>query len=505
MAPGRFRVNLAANLVNFLVNLAIGFWFVPYLVHNLGVAAYGLIPLATTVTSYMGLLTTALNGAVGRFLLIALDHGDHEAANRVFNTSLLGSAGLVAVLVGPAVWLASHADWFFDVPVGYTDQFVWLFYCTVGVFLLTTLTSSFSLSSYVCNRFDLSNAVSIGSNLVRIGLVVLLFSLVTPAVMHVGLALVGATLAGLIGVLVIWRRLTPVLTIRIRSFSWTTLRQLTGTGGWLVVNQVGTLLYLGIELIVVNRMLGAVAGGEYAAVMTWSTLLRSLGGVVAGIFGPTILMLYARGDLAGLTSYARTGVKFVGLAMALPVGLVCGLARPILHVWLGPEAVYLAPLMSLMTIHLSVNLGVLPLFNIQVATNKVRLPGIMTCSLGLGNLGLAILLAGPAGWGMYGVAAAGAIMLTMKNLVFTPLYAAWILQMPRGTFLRELLPIVAGAGILAAVGWAASATFSFASWPRLIGAGLVLAGAYLIATYWLLLNREEREAAIRTLRFGRRS
>ena len=53
----------------------------------------------------------------------------------------------------------------------------------------------------------------------------------------------------------------------------------------------------------------------------------------------------------------------------------------------------------------------------------MRVPAIVTIVMGFGNLGLAILLAGPMGWGLYGVAAAGAIALTAKNLIFTPLYA----------------------------------------------------------------------------------
>jgi len=88
-----------------------------------------------------------------------------------------------------------------------------------------------------------------------------------------------------------------------------------------------------------------------------------------------------------------------------------------------------------------------------VATNHVRLPGILTCVMGLGSLGLALLLAGPVGWGMYGVAVAGAVMLTAKNLVFTPLYTARILGLGYGTFYREILPVVASTIGLAGAGW----------------------------------------------------
>lgn len=43
--------NLAANIAYFLVNIVIGVLLVPYFINTLGVAAYGIIPLATSRTT----------------------------------------------------------------------------------------------------------------------------------------------------------------------------------------------------------------------------------------------------------------------------------------------------------------------------------------------------------------------------------------------------------------------------------------------------------------------
>lgn len=494
---GRFSVNLAANVANFVVSTLLGLWFTPYLIHHLGVAAYGLIPLATTVTSYLGLFTISLNGAVGRFLTIALEQNDNATANRIFNTSLVGSMTIVILLLVPTLWLSTHAAWFFSVPKGYEQQFSWLFLCTIGMFLLSTLSSAFSVSSFCRNRFDLSNIVNIAASIVRVGVVVALFKLFVPSVWHIGAGMVVAGTLGIVGSTAIWRYLTPMLKIRPNLFSMQALRSLVGTGGWMAVNQIGTLLYLSIDLIVVNKLLGADAGGRYGALMQWSALLRGIAGTLAGVFGPTILAFYAHDDVLGLVHYARQSVKFLGLMIALPIGLICGLSRPLLHAWLGPEFTQLAPLMSLMTIHLCVNLGVLPLFNIQTATNHVRWPGIITCIMGAMNLGLALFLAGPMGYGMYGVAAAGAIMLTAKNLVFTPLYGARILGVGLSTFYRETIPIIAATLGLAVAGQVAVSLFRVQGWPALVVNGAVLTGVYLAVTSLLLLTREERAAALR--------
>jgi membrane protein EpsK len=150
----------------------------------------------------------------------------------------------------------------------------------------------------------------------------------------------------------------------------------------------------------------------------------------------------------------KSSVKLMGLAMALPVGLVCGFAPQILTVWVGEEYAFLAPLLVLMTLPLVINLAVLPLFSINIAYNRVSVPGIVTVILGIGNLALAVILALFTGWGYYGVAAAGAIVLTFKNAIFTPWYATKVLGVGVHTFTSAMLPgVVAGLllGAIAAV------------------------------------------------------
>ena len=93
----QFLSNISSNLAVYVVNLLLAMWMTPYLIGKLGVALFGLIPLANSVTSYLSLLTLSLNGAVGRFLSIDLQKGDLHSANRTFNTSLLGVLAIALV------------------------------------------------------------------------------------------------------------------------------------------------------------------------------------------------------------------------------------------------------------------------------------------------------------------------------------------------------------------------------------------------------------------------
>jgi len=64
----QFPRNLTANIAYFLVNIVIGVRLVPYFINTLGVAAYGIIPLATSITGYVAIVVQSLNTAVTRFL-----------------------------------------------------------------------------------------------------------------------------------------------------------------------------------------------------------------------------------------------------------------------------------------------------------------------------------------------------------------------------------------------------------------------------------------------------
>jgi membrane protein EpsK len=489
---GRFATNLAANIGGLVISLLMGVWYTPYLIRHLGVASFGLIPLVVQITGYLAILTLALNAAVGRWITIALERREYDEANRYFNASFFGSLILIAVLAVPASLAAANIHRLVRVPAGQEAQAGLLMGCALVVFFLNELLTPFGVATYCTNRFDLRNLVDIVQRLLQIAAVVALFSLMAPRLRSVGFAMVAATLVGVGMNIRLWRKLTPTLRISKRWFDIRAIGRLASFGGWVSVNQVGTLLFLAVDLLVVNRLFGAVAGGRYAAVMQWSGLLRTLAASIAGVFGPTILYIFARDDTSGVVVYTRRAMKFMGLILALPIGLVCGLSAPLLRTWLGPEFTGLAPLMSLMTIHLSVNLAVLPLFNVQGATNRVVLPGIVTLVMGAANLGLALLLAGPANWGLYGVAAAGAIMLTAKNLLFTPVYCAACVGCNALEFLRPVLRIALLTAATAGVCYGLSRLVPLTGWLRLGAAAMAVTAVYAIAVLLTQVSATER-------------
>ena len=489
--PRRFAINLVSNVGQLGLSIIVGAWYVPFLVRKLGPAVYGLIPLTSMVTSYMTLVTLGLDSAVARSLTIALEREDHRNANLIFNVSFWGNTALTVLLALPAGLAIANVDHLLRIPNGYEGPTRWLFACTIAAFLLNQIKTPFGVSSFSRNRLDLQNLVTITETLTRVGLVFCLFCLFIPRVEYVGVAILAGTIVSTIGMIWLWKALTPTLSIRLNQFDWVMLRNLCTTGGWVIVSQIGVILYLNIDLVVANRLFGAEQSGRYAAVLQVPALLRSLAIAVGGIFPPTMYHMYGRGDFEGLVAYLNRGIRFLGMVMALSIGLICGFSEPLLRLWLGPDFAKLAPLLSLMSIHLCINLSMYPLYAVPLAADRVKVPGVVTLAIGAGNLILALLFAGVFGWGLYGLAAAGAIMLTIRHLLFTPLYAAHVLQRPYQTFYKEIVPIV----LATAATWGLCRVVLLVSvisnWVEL-GAGVLGVSAVFGAIVYFLLTPEER-------------
>jgi membrane protein EpsK len=484
--------NLLANISYFLVNVIIGVLLVPYFLSTLGVAAYGLIPLTTSITGYVGIVIQSLNTPVTRFLTIDLHRKDYEAANRTFNTALFGLSAIILLMIPVILTIAYFIPLLFNIPAGQESGAIVLFLCVSAAFLIRSLCGNYTVQLFAYNRLDLQNFVNVTNLIVQTGLIVILFTLFGPNLAFVGGAyLVGALVASGVSI-VLARRICPYLRISIQSFDRRRVSDLCGMGCWSFIDQIGVLLFLQIDLIVVNRLFGATSGGEYAIALQWVVLLRAIAGVLSGVLTPMILTYYAKGETETLIRVTKSAVKLMGLAVALPIGLICGFAPQLITIWVGPNLTSIAPLMIILTAHLVVNLAVLPIFAIEVAYNRIRIPGIATLLGGIVNLVLSVTLALYSGWGYYGVAISGAIVLTMKNTIFTPWYVTRILGINIYTFIHSILPGITAFILLGATATVLGTIFPLAALFPLFITGGALALVYLVLVWMYGLSALER-------------
>ncbi|UCD49464.1 MAG: oligosaccharide flippase family protein [Phycisphaerales bacterium] len=490
--------NAFFQVLSFIARVGIGLWLVPYLVHHLGRAAYGLIPIAGIMTQYVSIISQSVSSAVSRFLTVALQRGDTEEANRIFNTALhsyLALALLQIPVFGVIIWQANHI---FTIPHELYVDAILLLMCSATAFLVNLVTSVFAVPIYANNRLDISRGINVVRQIARLMGIVGLFLILHPALRYVGYVDLTLSVAECLATIGIGRWLAPSLRLDRHAFDWKKVRQLTTMGGWLVINYIGFLLFLRVDIWVCNRFIGAEAAGDYAAMLPWSNLIRQGGQLMAGVISPMIVIYYARSEMEQLIRLNGLSVRIFALVLAIPVSVLCAFSKPLLELWLGESFTHLAPLMTIMVAHLVVNVGVLPLFSIQTALNKVKWPALVTVVMGVLNLALTISFARYLHWGVLGVAVASAIVLTLKNALFTPIYAALILGQPWHHFLRSyVLGLLFFAG-LTTLGITLDRTVHPRSWSQLLGIAMVV-GAVGAAVAWAVLPRQDRRQVINLL------
>lgn len=484
--------NLIANVANFLLSIIIGIFLVPYFIGTLGIAAYGLIPLTTAVMGYVAIVVQSLDTSVSRFLIIDLHKGDYPSANRTFNTAFFGLTVIIAIMMPIVILISYYVPVIFNVPAGQETAVIILFICASIAFFIRSLNGTFTVQLFACNRLDYMNLVNIINFLVQVGLIVILFSLKGPALEFVGGAYIGGAIVSSVIAIILAKRTCPYLHLSIGSFDRSRIRDLWNMGGWVFIHEIGALLFIQIDLIVVNLIFGATASGEYAIPLQLVNQLRTLAVVFAGVVTPMILTFFAKGQIETMIQVTKSSIKLMGLTMALPIGLVIAFASLLLTIWVGQTYAFLDILLVLMTLHLIVNIAIIPIFSIRIAFNRVKIPALVSLFMGLGNFALAILLALYSGWGYYGVAVAGAIILTLTNLIFNPWYAARILKVPIYVFLNPLLP-----GIFATIGIIGMALIitsivKISTFPTLAIVALIISGGYGLLLLAFGLNNFER-------------
>ena len=98
MTNKRLSINMAANLLAFVINIGINFFLTPYIIKTVGTESYGFVGLANNFVNYASLLTISLNSMAGRFITINIHQNNNKEANKYFNSILLANTFIAIIL-----------------------------------------------------------------------------------------------------------------------------------------------------------------------------------------------------------------------------------------------------------------------------------------------------------------------------------------------------------------------------------------------------------------------
>ena len=498
-ARQRLLKNVGSNVLTLAIGVGVGLWQTPFLLahfqsaygNEAGVAALGQIGLLRAIVDYALLLTFALTWTINRFMAIQINRNDRDATNAYFSTALFSLAAASLVLFAAAGLISPYLPAWLRTPHQLRHQVSGLFLLMMLASCTNTLQSPFLSVPLAKHRFDLINVFKIAGFAAQVLVLVSCFSSVGPRLTGLGWAYVLKEMLILVCAVTVARSLLPFLRAGPTFCRLKALKDMAAMSFWSMIDRIGYLLYFSIDLLVINFLLGAVACGRYAPMTQLAFLLGLFAGAVVHVFWPIAYEQIARNRMDELVGQIQRTSKFMGLILALPIGLLCGLASPLLTVWLrGDEWSRYATLLVILIAPAALNFSVRHLFSLTHGMNRVRVPAMVTIAGGLLNIVLSIALAKYTPLGIYGVAVATGISLTLRNALFMPLYCAGILQRPKNTFYMGLLPGLLTATIVAFCGFGLSHIADLTSFVRLGLAGCGLAALHVIMSV-LFLGRQE--------------
>ncbi len=489
----RFSKNLISNVVYFVLNVIIGLALVPFFLDTLGEAAYGLIPLATSLTSYITIFTDAVNGSISRYLTIDLQKSDFVRATETYNTSLFGMLLIVLICVPISIVIAISSPSFFDIGDSAVVDVILLFSLIFISVLVRAFGSTFMTTLFAYNRMDLRNIVNIVYQLIPVILIVGIFLIFGPSLITVGASYLFAAVISVFVSYIFSRKTCPQLKINHHYFSKLRFKEMGGVTFWLIINRFGGLLITNVSLVFVNILYGVVAETGYSLVLTFNILLVAIGSLITSILTPMIYSYYSKGDIAGLVTFSKFSIKIVGMLLALPVGLVCIFSSQFLTLWVGSEYIYLVPLMWILIIPSLLEVQVAAIGGVNIACLRVRFPAIYAVLCGFLNIGLILLFNSLFDIGYYNVAFSYLISRVILGIAtYTPIYIAYILGAPRFTFVKSMFYGYAALFCLLIVGVGFTSILYINSIWLLLLSGVSISILYIFVIFRIFLQKNER-------------
>lgn len=441
-SSSQFKKQIPKNAVLAVVSSATyilsAIWLTPYLIKHLGSAAYGLVPLAALFTQYASLITTEISSSVGRFLTIEIQRPKGNP-NRTFNSAF--ALYLVLILIQLPLFAAGifYSDRLFNIPEGLRMDALLLLAFSAGTFLVSLLGAVFGVSLFASNRLDIGNAMLITRLIARLVLIVAFFSIKGPGLRYIGYVDFVLQVASFCVGIYFWKKLTPHLHLSYREVDRRELKPIFKMSFWSLINRFGSLLYGRSDLWIINRFISPVLAGKYAAILVISHLIPQLAAQVTGQLMPTIMNCWAKGEENNLRRLLLFTIKVLVFGLTVLAGLLCVHGKTVLRVWLGDDFIPLFLLLVIFVIHQPINGSTQPLLGLNKASNSVRLPALISMVLGMLNLAASYYFGVVLGKGVIGVALVTAVVVTLKNSIFTPLYASYILKLSRRVFILPLI------------------------------------------------------------------
>lgn len=492
----RLIINLIASLIALAVQMGISLILTPILVGKLGNEAYGFIGLANNFVSYATIITVALNSMASRYITIAIHRNEEKKANEYYSSVFLANIIMSIVILILLVLMIVNLNSLLDVP-NYLERDVKITFVLVFInFIITLLSTVFTVATFVKNRVDLSSIQQTIGNLLKIVAIVILFWLFQPKIYFISISAIVYTVYVMIANIHLTKKLAPELKINIKNFRGAAVLELIKSGLWNSLSNLSSILLNGLDLLIANLFIDSAAMGTLSIAKTIPTAVLTLLGTISRVFLPQFTILYSKNKINELVGETKFSIKVLSLIMIVPLAGFIVFGQAFFSLWLPsktPDEIMQIQILSVLTLLPNlVSSYIYTLYSINTVTNKLKVPVIVTLVLGVISVIITYILVKTTNLGVYAIAGVSSIVLLLKVSIFVPIYAAKNLNVKKRTFYGTLFRATITSLIVIALFSIINMNFSITSWGELILCSAVTGCIGYIVSFICLLNKKEK-------------
>lgn len=426
-----FLISGTAVIVNYLIN----YFLTKFITESVGIEAYGFVSIASTFVSYAQIITIALTSFVVRYISVSYHNKNQKEANLYYSSSIIACVILSLLIFTISLVLILKIEKILVIPDNLIVEIKLLFVFVFLNFVIQTIVTPYSSFAYIKNRLDLTGILKILSCLVNAVVLLSLFYILSPRLWFVGLGSFVASLTTLILSILLTKNLTPNLKYSFSNVSFGKIKDLLSSGIWNSVNSLGNVLNSGLDLLISNVLLSALATGQLSVAKSIGVLFATLNQVTFQPFQPLMIESYVNDTKEKLVLQIKKAMVFGGCFGAIAFAGFYSLGNLYLKLWLANQDNNKIFVLVMLTVFVSLLSSIMqPIYYVYTLTLKNRMPCLITILGGLLNVVSMCIILKKTYLEAYGVVITTAVIMAIINLLFNPIYAARCLKIKINSF-----------------------------------------------------------------------
>ncbi len=487
-------VNAISSILARLLNVGGLLWMFQYLLTRISTQEFAVYPVITAVMVFAPLFFSFFTTGVSRYIVDSYARNDPNSVP-IIVSSILPPLGLVSAMFliagGIFAWQIEHI---LTIPPEMLEPARWMMALLVCSFSFQMLLLPFGVGFHVRQRYVELNLLGVARDILRVGLLFLLLTEVSAAVIWVVVATVVADMAHLIAVTLRSRVLTPTLRFRSGLYDRSMSRRLMSFGLWTTIGQLSNILFTNAATLVLNGYGTALDVTNYHVGATCFRQLQSLIILARLPLQPALVAMHAQDQNERLARTAFRGGRYglwVAMAIATPLAIY---SSEFIHLYLGDKFEDAGDVLILfmLTFPFTQPTVLLPM----VAIAKARVRALNLAALISTFFGVLIMLAFTLIWelGSIGVTLSLVIVAIgsqvayfwnlQNDLVDSTFSVLW-----KETLRPGLTPALVGGGAWGLLQY----NFAIDSWLSLFLHSLAGGCVYLVTLFGFCMNASDKE------------